>query len=591
MSTTGRFRVESRLIEILGAQYRSSEDAVKELVANAWDADATVVEIHLPEPLTTDPIVVRDNGYGMTPREIEGEYLCVAYDRRRAKGDKTPKGRVTRGFRGIGKFGGLMAAEAMTVTSISRGTRSRFSLNRDQLAVHETDLEALEIEIETQSDSSPGGTVIELSGLRQTFAFPDSAKLARLLLREFTRRDDFFMTINGDPVTADVLEGRHEGLSLGLRDGQAVTGSVWFLDKTKAVADPGIIVRVDGRAIGAPTFFGLEQDPDVPRSVLNRVYGEVNADHLRDDVTSGWDAFIENSHGYQALRDTLKGWLKEQVLGVRDVEAASTRDEFVSSFSQQLELLPLTKRDEARRALLRVFDRFYDHQAEDKRAIAELVLNAFEVDEYRTLVRRIDETPRDDIVRLADILRQWGISEIRAIVERADQRLRVVDAFESLIRAPSTPELSGVHRALEDHAWLLGDQYELLKSNRTLRNIVQDVLGARYQGARGAERPDLFLVGLQDRFLLVELKRPGESLNRYHAAQVKTYRDQLLKHVPSGHVEVVLVGGAVESGFRADEEPHLKVTTFREVVLGARARLQWLVQQLGPEVDEGSGSS
>lgn len=214
------------------------------------------------------------------------------------------------------------------------------------------------------------------------------------------------------------------------------------------MADPGIVVRVGGRAIGGPTFFGLEQDPGVPRSLLNRVYGEVSADHLLEDVTSGWDAFIENSQGYETLRDSLKGWLKGQILDVRDVEATSTRDEFVTSFSQQLELLPLTKRDEARRALIRVFERFYDAEPADKRAIAELVLNAFEVDEYRTLVRRIDETPRDDIVRLADVLRQWGLSEIRAIVERANQRLRVVEAFESLVRAPGTLELSGVHRAL-----------------------------------------------------------------------------------------------------------------------------------------------
>ncbi|HYU03279.1 MAG TPA: ATP-binding protein, partial [Jatrophihabitantaceae bacterium] len=65
VSTPLHFSVDPRLIELLGAQYRSTEEALKELVANAWDADATEVSISLPEPLTISPVVVADNGYGM----------------------------------------------------------------------------------------------------------------------------------------------------------------------------------------------------------------------------------------------------------------------------------------------------------------------------------------------------------------------------------------------------------------------------------------------------------------------------------------------------------------------------------------------
>jgi len=44
------------------------------LVANVWDADATRVEITLHEPLTTDPIVIADNGYGMSPGDVSKYY-------------------------------------------------------------------------------------------------------------------------------------------------------------------------------------------------------------------------------------------------------------------------------------------------------------------------------------------------------------------------------------------------------------------------------------------------------------------------------------------------------------------------------------
>jgi hypothetical protein len=54
MSTHAKnsFRVDPRIAEILGESYRSSEQALKELVDNAWDADATKV---LPGPAPERP--------------------------------------------------------------------------------------------------------------------------------------------------------------------------------------------------------------------------------------------------------------------------------------------------------------------------------------------------------------------------------------------------------------------------------------------------------------------------------------------------------------------------------------------------------
>jgi DNA mismatch repair ATPase MutL len=43
---------------LLGATYRSSEQAIQELVDNAWDADAEHVWITLPDAVTADPVIV-----------------------------------------------------------------------------------------------------------------------------------------------------------------------------------------------------------------------------------------------------------------------------------------------------------------------------------------------------------------------------------------------------------------------------------------------------------------------------------------------------------------------------------------------------
>ena len=47
-----RFQVDSRLATLLSQEYPSSERALKELVDNAWDADAEHVSVNLPKPLS-----------------------------------------------------------------------------------------------------------------------------------------------------------------------------------------------------------------------------------------------------------------------------------------------------------------------------------------------------------------------------------------------------------------------------------------------------------------------------------------------------------------------------------------------------------
>jgi DNA mismatch repair ATPase MutL len=58
MNQIANFSVDPRLASILGENYTSSERALRELVDNAWDAEARVVRITLPDILTEAPIIV-----------------------------------------------------------------------------------------------------------------------------------------------------------------------------------------------------------------------------------------------------------------------------------------------------------------------------------------------------------------------------------------------------------------------------------------------------------------------------------------------------------------------------------------------------
>ena len=108
-SITAAFRPRARILRLLGDQLiGSARLAVFELVKNAYDADASQVTVSLDDVDTSDPsIVVLDNGSGMSLATIRDIWLVPAHDHRglqRAAKDRTPRGRLPLGEKGLGRF-------------------------------------------------------------------------------------------------------------------------------------------------------------------------------------------------------------------------------------------------------------------------------------------------------------------------------------------------------------------------------------------------------------------------------------------------------------------------------------------------------
>jgi len=174
VAKAAHFRVDPRLATLLGEAYRSTEQALKELIDNAWDADAETAWITLPDPMTTVPIVIRDDGTGMTEQEVRKEYLAVASDRRSRKGDRSAmKKRLVKGRKGIGKFAGLMAADVMHLETRARGVATSITIPKQDILAAKKDLEKIDLLVaSTSCNLSNHGTTITLSHLNQHLSFP-----------------------------------------------------------------------------------------------------------------------------------------------------------------------------------------------------------------------------------------------------------------------------------------------------------------------------------------------------------------------------------------------------------------------------------
>ena len=173
MQQKAHFLVNPRLTRILGETYRSSEAALKELIDNAWDADALNVWVEIPPPLMPAPVVVRDDGSGMSEEQIRQNYLDIASDKRQRSGETTPKHkRKVKGRKGIGKFAGLLVAGEMQLISKARGIETTVTIVKDEILKWKDDLEKLDLKISTKKCSKEdNGTTIILRQLNQNLNY------------------------------------------------------------------------------------------------------------------------------------------------------------------------------------------------------------------------------------------------------------------------------------------------------------------------------------------------------------------------------------------------------------------------------------
>lgn len=579
------FQVDTRLAKLLSENYRSTERALKELVDNAWDADAQSVNIFLPEPMTDSPITVHDTGSGMTEQELLREYLFIASDRRKRRGELTPiKKRKVKGKKGIGKFAGLMIANTMRLETWSRGRKCEFSISTKDFE-NATDIEDLPIDLIVEDcDKEIQGTKITLSNLIHGLAFPNPEKMRQMLLQEYGREEGFNVKVNDKILGIDDIQGNYTEHNVDLPSAGSVKLEFTVSNQKGKLKQPGITLRVSGKTVGSPDFFGLDQEDDFPPKLLEKIYGEVEVDGLFDHVTADWGALVENSELYQEVADYIRPIIKEKVKQEYGREMNLAQARLKKRINERLAELPEYKRQYADKAIKSILGRYYGEPESKVEPIVGVLLDALERTDYRAVLDYIHGAEHSEISKLAEVLSEFGLAEIAIVAEQAKSRLEFLDRFEELCKKDDTEE-SLIHSALEKCLWIFGIKFSVFSSNKTLKRQVEDYLSKNYSGKRASKRPDLLLsVNYANEYLLIEFKRPSHNLRHKDYQQATAYRNDFVPYT-SAEMKVLLVGGKRGQDLppHYNKEPNSDVVIFDEIISNARNQLNWLLVELGGE--------
>jgi hypothetical protein len=249
--------------------------------------------------------------------------------------------------------------------------------------------------------------------------FPLPEKLKEILVLEYGRQDDFIIKVNGEHLSVEDIPGETFSEDVHIEEVGEVSLRFTVSEGQKPLKQAGIAIRVDGKIIGKPSDFGLAEDDEIPPKLLKRIYGELQADGLADDTTADWGAIIENSKGYQQVSEWVRNRLKEKIEQAfsREVNLAKVR--LQQEINRRLAQIPEHRREFARLALEKVMRRFYGESEERISVIVSVTLDAFEYDEYWTVLQKIDDATRQDVMTFAEALQAFGLLDMAIMAEQA----------------------------------------------------------------------------------------------------------------------------------------------------------------------------
>lgn len=293
---------KSHLITIGEQLYSESVELVRELVNNAYDADATRVLVLVEQ----ERLVVEDNGSGM---DLEGlkQYFSIGSPLKRLQGKSALFRRDLIGQFGIGKFATLSACERFRVSTCKGDFSATVTFDKDDWW-HRGDRWELPLEVNPADGRTEDGTKVILDRLKRQF---DLAEVkARLAESVPINAPDFEVLVNGEKIHPPRLSGHRipflEGTQFGL-----VHGEIIILPNSAAsTSNLGIECKVKQVTIRRE-LFGMESwGRDV-----TRIRGEVHADFL--PITSDRSGFITDSEEYKAFSEAMSRVMREvkSVLG------------------------------------------------------------------------------------------------------------------------------------------------------------------------------------------------------------------------------------------------------------------------------------
>jgi hypothetical protein len=594
---------------------RDPQVALIELIANAYDAGATRVDIRWPTE-SGGRFVISDNGVGLTEDEFAGIWKTLSYNRTAHHGKfaENPNKiggaqRVAFGRSGKGRHGAFCFADSYEIEMKKGGEQFRVLVARAQ------GKSPFSFRLLDEGKTTEHGAAIETTVTRN---FVGEEILREVIGSKFSVIPSFQILLNG--VQIQLLELKT--LTTAVLEVEGV-GKVPVHRLDSNVGDRtthlrGICWWVKQRAVGNPSWEGLDGEGaylDGRSSLAKRFSFIVEADVLDSHRKADWTGF-HGSAEFHRVRDAVHHHIIETL---NTVQASSRKERKRAALEQSRaalkEMGSISRRNVAVFAE-QIQERCPTMHERDLFRAVDVFAKMEQAQSGYDLLKRLQDCSPENIDTWNDLMSRWTAKSAELVLRELEDRLKLIKKMQALVESPKADELHDLQPLFERGLWIFGPEFEGVQfhSNRGLATIIRKSLGGTEQDLPNRR---LDFVAFPDRsiaayaaptydptggeinglrkILVVELKKGGFELSQKEVDQARNYSKELLKagDVSTSTEIIAYVLGASQQA-DVDVESHgkqirIEPMLYRTVLARAQSRtfyLQREIEKLGLELPE-----
>lgn len=581
MENKYKMSLSLNVLNHLGINLYSNIPAVlSEIVANSWDADADNVRI----TISSDEIIIEDDGCGMGLEDINNKFLYVGYQKRESSKVSEKYKRKYMGRKGIGKLSMFSIAREIDIISKKihadgnvENCAFRMDIDKiaDSIQAEHTDsnnasvYNPLELDTEQYHIDSEGTKII-LKRLKKATSSLTAEYIKKRVARRFGIIGDeynFKVFVNGDEVQINDRDYYHKlsyiwyfgedsekyanlcsnATHKEVRDNliecdgkmYKISGWIGSVDASGDLKDGEdnlnkIVVLVRGK-LGQEDILSEYSEGGLYSKYL---IGEINADFFDEDslvdmATSNRQEYRKDDERFIALKKFVYNELKY-------IQGKWTELRNESGETKAVELLPIindwvnTLQGDDRKYAKKMFGKINQMIADDdkKTEILKYSVLAFEKMKYSKNLSAIDQISPENFEVFKDIF--VGLDEIEETLyyQIIKERMEVIKVFQNIVDDEDALE-KVIQKHLFNHLWLLDPSWERVDGTEYMEKQVLNALEAEFDGLTSEEKNGRLDLGYRQtagKHIVIELKRASRVVSTDEMIkQVRKYKNALTK--------------------------------------------------------------
>jgi hypothetical protein len=521
--------------------------ALVELVANAWDAYATEVDITWPTNDGAQKFSIKDNGRGMTAAQFEQRWGVFDYNRVKAEGEYvSPPAEFTElaprrvyGRNGRGRHGGFAFSNPYEIAIEAGGEKVTYRVSRGRQRPFDWEVIKREQSI---------GHGVEIRAVESTRLRLSASDVREVLGTRFLTDPNFKVSVDGQPVTFDDIPQNFLRESfVDIPDiGRATVLMIDTQRADRTTRQHGIAWHVNNRLVGDCGWRGTDYERvlDGRTSEAKRFTFIVFADFLADNdaVLPDWSGFQPTNEIWKNTQIAVQDKIREEIAAFNSERRSETKEAVRERYASTVVRIAPTARERWNSFVDQVIDTCPGISPEQIDQVAGILANLEASSSQYSLLARLHGLQPGELDQLDDILEDWSVATAKLALDEIQNRLKLISEPHDKLRDERADEVRELQPLIERSLWVFGPEFESIEftSNRGMSEVIKRLLGGTAQGS--LNRPDFVIlpdgsVGLFARpafddqhevigvahLIVVELKRPGISIGMDQKNQAWKY--------------------------------------------------------------------